>query len=105
MPVAPAVSALMMPSAEDRVLADLHWLIQDGYVVEFSDGRLWALPDKPPQPVSPAAPRRGDRDARRECGGLTESRPESPLETAPVAGAGPGSLEGGEPNPSAPAAS
>ena len=44
------------PSAEDRLLADLHWLIQDGYVVEFSDGRLWALPDKPPQPPPAEAP-------------------------------------------------
>src|SRR5882724_9789545 len=33
---APATPAPVMPSAEDRVLADLHWLIQDGYVVEFS---------------------------------------------------------------------
>jgi hypothetical protein len=41
---------------EERVLADLHWLIQDGYVVEFSDGRLWALPDKPPQPTPVAKP-------------------------------------------------
>ena len=40
---------------EERLLADLHWLIQDGYVVEFSDGRLWALNDKPaPKPVPPA---------------------------------------------------
>lgn len=36
---------------EDRVLADLHWLIQDGYVVEFSDGRLLAWPDLPPPPA------------------------------------------------------
>ena len=40
---------------EERLLADLHWLIQDGYVVEFSDGRLWALDDKPaPKPPTPA---------------------------------------------------
>ena len=35
------------PADETRVLADLHWLIQDGYVIEFSNGRLWALADKP----------------------------------------------------------
>ncbi len=39
---------------EDSLLADLHWLIIEGYVVEFSDGRLWALEDRPPPP--PPAP-------------------------------------------------
>jgi len=41
---------------EERILADLHWLIQDGYVVEFSDGRLWTLPDKSVNPASSAMP-------------------------------------------------
>lgn len=50
----PAAAPSVSPPVEERVLADLHWLIQDGYVVEFADGRLWALPDRPPQPV-PAA--------------------------------------------------
>ena len=39
---------------EDRLIADLHWLIHDGYVIEFSDGRLWAMPDQPPPPPPPA---------------------------------------------------
>lgn len=52
-PVPPAGAP--MP-AEEMLLADLHWLIQDGYVVEFSDGRLWALEDKPPPPPTPPAP-------------------------------------------------
>jgi hypothetical protein len=39
---------------EERLLADLHWLIQDGYVVEFSNGRLWALDDRTPKPPTPA---------------------------------------------------
>jgi len=46
-------------TTEERILVDLHWLIHDGYVVEFSDGKLWALPDKPLQPPpapKPAAP-------------------------------------------------
>ena len=33
---------------EEQLLTDLHWLIADGYVVEFSNGRLWAQPEKPP---------------------------------------------------------
>jgi hypothetical protein len=52
---APAAPAVVL-TEEDAVLADLHWLIQDGYVVDFSDGRLWALDDKPPKPApAPAA--------------------------------------------------
>jgi hypothetical protein len=53
--VAPAAAQPGTASTEEeRLLADLHWLIQDGYVVEFSDGRLWALDDKPaPKPVPP----------------------------------------------------
>lgn len=43
-----------LQAQRERVLADLHWLLMEGYVVEFSDGRLWALPDKPPSPP-PAA--------------------------------------------------
>lgn len=32
----------------ERLLADLHWLIEEGIVVEFADGRLWVLENKPP---------------------------------------------------------
>jgi len=51
-----AAPSSAVSNEEERFLADLHWLIQDGYVVEFSDGRLWALPDKPPQPIPVAKP-------------------------------------------------
>jgi hypothetical protein len=44
----------LAPVDENVLASDLHWLIQDGYVVEFFDGRLWALDDKPAKPV-PAA--------------------------------------------------
>ncbi len=39
----------------DRLIADLHWLIQEGYVVEFSDGRLWTQENRPPKPAEPKA--------------------------------------------------
>jgi hypothetical protein len=54
-------SAVPTPAAgsDDALLADLHWLIQDGYVVEMFDGRLW-IPDekapKPPAVPTPSAP-------------------------------------------------
>jgi len=34
-----------------RLASDLHWLVQEGYVVEFSDGKLWALENRPPKPT------------------------------------------------------
>ncbi len=43
------------PVDETLLATDLHWLIQDGYVVEFFDGKLWALDDKPAKPAAPAA--------------------------------------------------
>jgi hypothetical protein len=46
----------LAPIDENILAADLHWLIQDGYVVEFFDGRLWALEDRPPKPVTAATP-------------------------------------------------
>jgi hypothetical protein len=75
-PAAPSAPTPPVPSEEDRVLTDLHWLIQDGYVVEFSNGRLWALADKPPQPPTPAA-----------APPTTESPPETTPETATETGA------------------
>ena len=41
----------LAPVNETQLASDLHWLIQDGYVVEFHDGKLWALEDKPAKPV------------------------------------------------------
>lgn len=47
----------LAPVDETQLAADLHWLIQDGYVIEFHDGKLWALDDRPAKPVpAPAAP-------------------------------------------------
>lgn len=44
-------SATDAPAAgQEQLLADLHWLIQDGYVVEFHNGRLAVLEDRPPKP-------------------------------------------------------
>ena len=46
----------LAPVNETQLAADLHWLIQDGYVVEFYDGKLWALEEKTIKPATPAAP-------------------------------------------------
>ncbi|MCX7886923.1 MAG: hypothetical protein N3B01_06685 [Verrucomicrobiae bacterium] len=38
----------------ERFLADLRWLIEEGYVVEFADGRLWAMENRPAGDSKPA---------------------------------------------------
>ncbi len=55
------LSENLLPSthtAEDvgRLAQDVHWLVQEGYVVEFADGRLWALDNRQPKPVTPEKP-------------------------------------------------
>ena len=96
-----AAPAPIVLSAEDRLLADLHWLIQDGYVVEFSDGRLWALPDKPPQPPpKPAKEKPPENAAAVPAPVATESPTEPPPATEPVP-----PVAASEANPSEPATS
>jgi hypothetical protein len=73
------LAALVPAQPEDGVLADLHWLIAEGHVVEFADGKLWALDDKPPIP--PAA----------------EKPPEPPPAPATVASAGEGAAPAAPP--------
>ncbi len=104
---ASAIPAPVMPSAEDRVLADLHWLIQDGYVVEFSDGRLWAQADRPPQPVSTKKPKPAATETPVENAAASPEpataepavEPPATVETVPPA------AENNEPNPNTPATS
>jgi hypothetical protein len=101
---APSVPAPVLPSTEDRVLADLHWLIQDGYVVEFSDGRLWAQADKPPQPVSTKKPKptATETPAENAVASPEPTAAESPVEAPLVAESAPAAAEDGDLNPNTP---
>jgi hypothetical protein len=83
----PAAPAAAEPSAEQTaVISDLHWLIHQGHVIEFADGRLETAkkpvpkPPKPEKKVAPAAP------ANTEAAPTTESAPamEAPAETVPT---------------------
>jgi hypothetical protein len=80
-----------VPSEEDRVLTDLHWLIQDGYVVEFDNGRLWALADKPPQPspTSAVAPREKAVEAAKESAAEPVATIPTAVAEAPASSAAP----------------
>ncbi len=51
-PAADATGTATPNPAEELLLADLHWLLAEGYVIELSDGALWSPPDK----VTPPAP-------------------------------------------------
>lgn len=53
-PDAPPAAPTGPQLTEERIVADLHWLISDGYVVEFTDGRFWAPAEKKPAPPPPA---------------------------------------------------
>jgi hypothetical protein len=104
--VAPAVSAPIVPSEQDRLLADLHWLIQDGYVADFSDGRLWALADRPPQPAPAATPPPAPTEAPAENAVVATTATNEPVaEPMPSAETAPPVVEGSEPNPTTPTAS
>jgi hypothetical protein len=120
----PEASAAAPPPAvgsspeQDQLLADLHWLIRDGYVVEFSDGRLWAMPDKPPQPPpSPVpAPEAVTAPAAKPASALTvepsedgagppvRSVTEATAESSPSPAPSPAVPEGNPPTPTEPAA-
>jgi hypothetical protein len=72
------------PSAEQTaVISDLHWLIHQGHVIEFADGRLETAKKPVPKPVkqekkAPAAPANGQAAA-------AEPAPESvPAQSEPM---------------------
>ena len=104
---AAAASPAVQPSTdEDQLLADLHWLIRDGYVVEFSDGRLWALADKPPPPPpKPAAPPQADATLTPESPAPATVAPSEDGAGPPVASAAETGAESSASVPPVPAGS
>ncbi len=53
---APAVAAAPVPTPEQTaIISDLHWLIHQGHVIEFTDGRMETA--KAPKPKPPPPPR------------------------------------------------
>lgn len=89
-----ASSGSQVPTAEQTaVIADLHWLIHQGHVIEFANGKLETAKKPIPKPVkqspkAPEAPQESDkstltavaRDATPDGGGESEST-ESARET------------------------
>lgn len=79
-PAAPEVPALTLEQIQalNRLMLDLRWLVSEGYVAEYSDGRLTAHPVMAPVPPKPAgtaraaaAPVDGDESATDESAPTT----------------------------------
>jgi hypothetical protein len=54
-PAAPVTIESLQPTAEQNaIIADLHWLVHQGHVLEFADGRLETAKKPVPKPPKPA---------------------------------------------------
>lgn len=83
---APAPPSEPGPTPEQTaIIADLHWLIHQGHVIEFTDGRMETA--KPPKPKSPPASK--EDTPKTETPGTAAAAPESTAAAAadsPAAG-------------------
>lgn len=55
-PAAPAPEAMTPPPEWTAAIADLHWLIHQGHVIEFADGAMETAKKPKPKPVTAPAP-------------------------------------------------
>lgn len=78
----PAVQAAEPSAEQTAVISDLHWLIHQGHVIEFADGRLETakkpLPKPPKAEKKPAAPK-----VEAATTGAAVATTEAPTETVP----------------------
>jgi len=82
-----AAPAASEPSAEQTaVISDLHWLIHQGHVIEFADGKLETAKKpapKPPKPEKKPKETAAETPAIGEAGTATEAAGATPAETVP----------------------
>jgi len=73
----------------NQLMLDLRWLIVEGYVTEYGDGRLFAAPPMPeakPKAVKKPAPKKAATEAvKTEAKAEVEAAPETPVVTEAVA--------------------
>jgi len=73
----------------NQLMLDLRWLIVEGYVTEYGDGRLFAAPPMPeakPKAVKKLAPKKAATEAvKTEAKAEVEAAPETPVVTEAVA--------------------
>jgi len=82
-----AAPAASEPSAEQTaVISDLHWLIHQGHVIEFADGKLETAKKpapKPPKPEKKPKEATAETPTIGEAGIATETAGATPAETVP----------------------
>jgi hypothetical protein len=93
-PASPATAAREPSPEETAVIADLHWLIHQGHVIEFADGVLETAKKpvpRPPKPVAAHPPQAGTDQSTAQTSGeaaasdATEPNPSPPAGEAPPA--------------------
>jgi len=100
----PSSGDLQEPTPEQTaIIADLHWLIHQGHVIEFANGRIETAKKpipKPPRPAPKPALRPGSRTPRtgraaaRPVPASAGSAPSAPPSPAPWPGRRPGAARG-----------
>ena len=82
---APVTLEALQPTAEQNaIIADLHWLVHQGHVIEFADGKLDTA--KKPVPKPPRAPKPASSESRLPAASREEpSKDGTPNSTAEVA--------------------
>lgn len=87
----PAPGQALQPTPEQTaIIADLHWLIHQGHVLEFANGRIETARKPSPKPVKPAAKMAETPGAVPDAGQVLPSANETPaLESTPPADAQP----------------
>ncbi len=101
--VPPAPAAPQPTAAQTEIIADLHWLVHQGHVIEFANGVLETakkpLPKPPkPEPKTAAAPAGAAAATTPEAATATAEEPACP---APVAETSPTAVGGESPIPAA----
>jgi len=86
-PAKPAEAQAPDPTAEQTVvMVDLHWLIHQGAVLEFADGRMETAKKPLPKPPKPEKKEKAAKPAEGEAAATTETVPATEaVETAPEA--------------------
>jgi len=77
----PAVTAAEPTPEQNALIADLHWLIHQGHVLEFADGRLDTAKKPAPKPPKPEKKSAGQKPAAEGEAATTTVEPEAPVLT------------------------
>jgi hypothetical protein len=92
-PASPATAAREPSPEETAVIADLHWLIHQGHVIEFADGVLETAKKpvpRPPKPVAAQPPQAGtDQSTVQTSGEAVASDATEPNQSPPAGEAPP----------------